>query len=149
MIDLDAIEPERSARYSRIAYLAGIALGVLSGYLAATLTYKTIIHAFADGRPDVVTTETLAHGSAARGALLVAGPILISLAFAVLSELALRGGRRWLVSAALALAAVAVVGTFVLMFSYGVVYTVPWAMALAGSIVLTMQALDERAKSAA
>ena len=47
---------------------------------------------------------------------------------------------RWV----LALATLAVLGTFYAMFTRGILYTVPWAMALSGSVVLALQALEER-----
>ncbi|MFT4050031.1 MAG: hypothetical protein QM648_09375 [Solirubrobacterales bacterium] len=148
MTDLDAIEPERSAKYARIAYVVGIALGAMAAYLATTLTYKTAVVTFADGSPDVVRTNSIVHGSTALAVALTVGPVLVALIFAGVSELALRDHDRCAARAALALAALAVVGTLAVMFTKGVVYFVPWAMALAGSVTLTLQALDERAQVA-
>lgn len=148
MPDPFASSPERSARLARIVALVGIALGVLVTYLAKTLTYKTGVTVYGGGRPDLVQTFPLAR-SEADDWILAISPILISLAFAYAIEIALRRDSRIAVRVALGLAAVSVIGTFVLMFSKGVVYSVPWAMALSGSVVLALQALDERREAAA
>jgi len=139
-----ASTPERSARFARITSIAGIAFAVLITYLAKTLTYKTEVVAFRGGGPDEVHTYALVRGSGLLDWLLVLSPVLISLVFAYLIEVAVSRSSRPAVRGALGLAALSVITTFVVMFSKGVVYMVPWAMALSGSVVLALQALEER-----
>lgn len=143
MADPFETTPERSATLARAAYAIGIALAILAAVLSKTLTYKTGIEVFGDGSPAITHKYTWIRGNGIEDWLVVASPVLISLAFAAAIERALRRGSRPAVLTALGLAVVAVLGTLYVMFGSGILYTVPWAMALSGSVVLALQALEE------
>lgn len=143
MADPFATTPERSATLARIAYAFGIALAILAAALSKTLTYKTGIETFGDGSESITHEYVWIRGNGIDDWFWVASPVLISLAFAWASEIALRRVSRPAVRVALGFAVVAVLGTFYVMFGFGILYTVPWAMALSGSVVLTLQALED------
>lgn len=140
-----ASTPERTARYARIAYCAAIVLALLFAYLAKTLTYNTAVTTFGDGSPAVTKTFPWLRGWSMDELVKLVLPLLIALAFAACTESALKRNSRTAARASVVLAGLSVVLALTAIYGYGIAYAVPWAMALSGASVATLQVLDERA----